>query len=85
MRQMCIRDRDERLLNTPAMAVERARAATAEMAELARVGVFQAMSLTHKWDDTLAEKIKEEESKVEMCIRDSCMSGGKDCCFRWYS
>ena len=56
---------DERLLNTPAMAVERARAATAEMAELARVGVFQAMSLTHKWDDTLAEKVKEEESKVD--------------------
>ena len=49
---------DERLLNTPAMAVERARAATAEMAELARVGVFQAMSLTHKWDDTLAEKVQ---------------------------
>ena len=40
-------------------------AATAEMAELARVGVFQAMSLTHKWDDTLAEKVKEEESKVD--------------------
>ena len=30
---------DDRLLNTPAVAVERARAATAEMAELARVGV----------------------------------------------
>ena len=29
---------DDRLLNTPAMAVERARAATAEMAELARPG-----------------------------------------------
>ena len=40
---------DERLLNTPAVAVERARAATADMAELARVGVVQAMSLTHKW------------------------------------
>ena len=56
---------DERLLNTPAMAVERARAATAEMAELARVGVFQSMSLTHHWDDALAEKVKEEESKVD--------------------
>ena len=56
---------DDRLLNTPAMAVERARAATGEMAELARVGVLQAMSLTHHWDDTLAEKVKEEESKVD--------------------
>ena len=56
---------DDRLLNTPAMAVERARAATGEMAELARVGVLQAMSLTHHWDDALAEKVKEEESKVD--------------------
>ena len=56
---------DERLLNTPAMAVERARAATAEMAELARVGVVQAMSLTHKWDDSLAQKVREEEEKVD--------------------
>ena len=56
---------DERLLNTPAVAVERARAATADMAELARVGVVQAMSLTHKWDDSLAQKVREEEEKVD--------------------
>ena len=56
---------DERLLNTPAMAVERARSATAEMAELARVGVIQAMSLTHKWDDALAQKVRDEEEKVD--------------------
>ena len=53
------------LLNTPAVAVERARAATADMAELARVGVVQAMSLTHKWDDSLAQKVREEEEKVD--------------------
>ena len=47
---------DDRLLNTPAVAVERARAATAEMAELARVGVVQAMSLTHEWNDELARR-----------------------------
>ena len=56
---------DDRLLNTPAVAVERARSATAEMAELARVGVMQAMSLTHTWDDTLAQKVRDEESKVD--------------------
>ena len=56
---------DDRLLNTPAVAVERARAATADMAELARVGVVQAMSLTHKWDDSLAQKVREEEEKVD--------------------
>ena len=56
---------DERLLNTPAVAVERARAATAEMAELARVGVVQAMSLTHEWNDELAQKVRDEEKKVD--------------------
>ena len=56
---------DERLLKTPAVAVERARAATAEMAELARVGVVQAMSLTHTWDDSLAQKVRDEEQKVD--------------------
>ena len=56
---------DDRLLKTPAVAVERARAATADMAELARVGVVQAMSLTHQWDDTLAQKVRDEEAKVD--------------------
>ena len=56
---------DERLLKTPAVAVERARAATADMAELARVGVVQAMSLTHQWDDTLAQKVRDQEAKVD--------------------
>ena len=56
---------DERLLKTPAVAVERARAATADMAELARVGVVQAMSLTHQWDDALAQKVRDEEAKVD--------------------
>ena len=47
------------------MAVERARAATAEMAELARVGVVQAMSLTHEWSDELAQKVRDEECRVD--------------------
>ena len=56
---------DERLLNTPAVAVERARSATADMAELARVGVVQAMSLTHEWNDELAQKVRDEECRVD--------------------
>ena len=56
---------DERLLNTPAVAVARAHSATADMAELARVGVMQAMSLTHKWDDALAQKVRDEECQVD--------------------
>ncbi len=56
---------DDRLLNTPAVAVERARGATAEMAELARTGVMQAMSLTHTWDEDLAQKVLEEEQQSD--------------------
>lgn len=56
---------DERLLNTPAVAAERARSATADMAELARVGVLQAMSLTHNWNEELARKVAEQEKQVD--------------------
>ena len=57
---------DERLLNTPAVAVERARAATADMAELARVGVVQA----HEPDPQVGRfpcprRCREEEEKVD--------------------
>ena len=30
-----------------------------------RVGVMQAMSLTHDWNDTLAQKVREEETQVD--------------------
>lgn len=56
---------DERLLNTPAIAVDRAHSAAADMAELARVCVFQAMSLTHRWDEALAQKVCEQEAEVD--------------------
>lgn len=56
---------DERLFHTPSVAVERARMAAAEMAELSRQGVVQAMSLTHAWDDTLAQKVPEFEEQVD--------------------
>ncbi len=56
---------DDRLLNTPAVAAERARAATADMAELARVGVLQAMSLTHNWNEEMARKVAEQEKQVD--------------------
>ena len=56
---------DERLLNTPSVAVEQARATTAAMAEMARTGVLQAMSLTHHWDEALAKKVKDQEKQVD--------------------
>ena len=56
---------DERLLNTPSVAVEQARSVTSEMAEMARSGVLQAMSLTHRWDADLAQKVREQEKQVD--------------------
>ena len=56
---------DERLLNTPSVAVEQARAVTSDMAETARTGVIQAMSLTHRWDEDLAKKVREQEKQVD--------------------
>lgn len=56
---------DDRLLATPALAVERARAVTVEMADLARTTLLQGMSLTHKWDKDLAEKITEGERRID--------------------
>ena len=58
---------DERLLNTPSVAVEQARAVTSDMAETARTSVIQAMSLTHHWDDSLAKKVKEQEKQADRC------------------
>src|SRR5699024_8616454 len=49
------------------VAVEQARAVTSDMAETARTGVIQAMSLTHHWDDSLAKKVKEQEKQADRC------------------
>ncbi len=56
---------DERLLATPALAVERARFQTLEMANLARSTLLQAMSLTHKWDKDVAAQITENEKRID--------------------
>ena len=74
---MCIRDSskadapeqhsllDERLLSTPSVAVNRAMLTGGDMAEICRVALLQAMSITHKWDDALAEEILHKEDAVD--------------------
>ena len=44
---------DERLLSTPAVAVDRAMLVGCDMAEVCRTSLLQAMSTTRKWDDAL--------------------------------
>lgn len=56
---------DERLLATPAVAVQCARDAACEMAELARMNLLQAISLTHSWNDGLAHDIAEREKAID--------------------
>lgn len=56
---------DDRLLATPALAVERARALTIEMANLSRSTLLQAMSLVHQWDKDLAARISENEDRID--------------------
>ena len=56
---------DERLLNTPSVAADQARTITSKMAETARTGVLQSMSLTRKWDASLAQKVKDQEKQVD--------------------
>ena len=56
---------DERLLSTPAVAVEQSRNLAGEMASLARTSLLKAMSLTEKWDDKLAAEIEQSEELVD--------------------
>ena len=56
---------DERLLATPAVAVEQSRKVTLEMANLSRSSLLRAMSLTETWDDALAQEVERSEEMVD--------------------
>ena len=57
---------DERLLNTPAIAVARAAEVTATMADISTKAILGALDLSEKYDAKLAEKIREYESKADI-------------------
>lgn len=56
---------DERLLSTPAVATDRARVVTCDMAEVARMSLLQAMSLTHNFSAELADKVDRQEDSID--------------------
>ena len=56
---------DERLLSTPSVAVGRAVLTGADMAEICRTAMLQAMSTTRKWDDTIADEVLRKEDAVD--------------------
>lgn len=57
---------DERLLNTPTIAVAQAKKLTDHMAELACQSLKKAMSLLEKFDSKVADKIADSEKEIDM-------------------
>lgn len=56
---------DERLLATPAVAVQNSFTQTVNMAETVRSNLLQAMSLVHKWDPKCAESVSTNEDVID--------------------
>ncbi len=57
---------DERLLETPTVALENARRVVARMAELSIRSFEKSMTLLDKYDEDLAQEIRDEEGKVDI-------------------
>ncbi len=57
---------DERLLAQPAVAVQRAKSVAGQMAALSRESMLKAMSLTHQWNEKLAEEVQQEEEQIDV-------------------
>ncbi len=56
---------DERLLNTPAVAIEACRTTTVKMAELSRDTILKAIALQFSWNDTDAEEVRRLENEID--------------------
>lgn len=56
---------DERLLKTPAVAVEVCRGITVDMSELTKTTIFDALGLLKNYDPKIAEKVSENETAID--------------------
>ena len=56
---------DERLFNTPAVAVEQSRKVTVKMAELSKVALLDSMRMLGSYDEKTAESIRKAEKKAD--------------------
>ena len=56
---------DERLINTPAIAIEQSKKALRNMASEASTSLIKAVSMLDKWNDSDAEEIVNSEKKVD--------------------
>ncbi len=57
---------DERLLATPSVAIERCRTVTVSMAQISVHSLKSAIGLINSFDEKTMERIREEESRVDM-------------------
>ena len=57
---------DERFIDTPAVAVDRATVVVSQMAEMATDGLQMALGLFENYDPKVAELIREKEGKVDV-------------------
>ena len=57
---------DERLMNTPAFAVQRATEVTAVMAEISTSALLKSLDVCEKYDAKLADEIRELENKADI-------------------
>lgn len=57
---------DERLLDTPSVAIERSRAVASQMAQLSSEAMRLAIGLFDSYDEKTAQKIRELEDKVDI-------------------
>ena len=57
---------DERLLDTPSVAIDRCRVVAAHMAELSINPLKQAITLLEKYDSKTAQEIRDAEDKVDV-------------------
>lgn len=60
-----IEELDERLLSTPAIAIERCHALTLEMAQLAQKALSGSITCLSKYDDNLVREVREIEDKTD--------------------
>ena len=56
---------DERLLNSPSVAVSESNAATISMCALAHINVVRALSLFEKYDENMVEEIRSAEKMLD--------------------
>ena len=57
---------DERLLDTPAVAIDRCRTVACHMAEMSITPLIQSISLLNQYDPKLAQDIRDAEDKVDI-------------------